>query len=138
MKNPTRTGYIFGGWYSDAKYRTKVTQIKTGSTGNRILYAKWIKVSKPGAVRLKSVKNNAKSKINITYQSVNGASGYEIAYSTSSKFTKSTTKYTSSKCISNLKKGKTYYIKVRAYKKDSTGRKVYGNYGNVMKIKITK
>ena len=138
LKNPTRTGYIFGGWYSDAKYRTKVTQIKTGSTGNRILYAKWIKVSKPGAVRLKSVKNNAKSKINITYQSVNGSSGYEIAYSTSSKFTKSTTKYTSSKCISNLKKGKTYYIKVRAYKKDSTGRKVYGNYGNVMKIKITK
>ena len=37
-----------------------------------------------------------------------------------------------------LKKGKTYYVRVRAYKKDSTGRKVYGKYSTVKKIKITK
>ena len=37
-----------------------------------------------------------------------------------------------------LKKGKTYYVRVRAYKKDSTGRKVYGKYSKVMKVKITK
>lgn len=41
LKNPTRTGYTFGGWYSDKAYKNKVTQIVQGSTGNLTLYAKW-------------------------------------------------------------------------------------------------
>ena len=41
LANPTRTGYTFKGWYSDSKFKTKVTYIKKGSTGNRTLYAKW-------------------------------------------------------------------------------------------------
>ena len=32
-----------------------------------------------------------------------------------------------SKTLSKLSKGKNYYVKVRAYKKDSTGAKVYGS-----------
>ena len=43
LKNPTRKGYTFAGWYSDSKYKNKVTQIKKGSTGNIKLYAKWKK-----------------------------------------------------------------------------------------------
>ena len=35
----------------------------------------------------------------------------------------------------NLKKGKTYYIKVRAYKVID-GKKVYGTYSKVKKIKM--
>ena len=62
-------------------------------------------------------------------------------YATNSKFTKgkkvvNTTKRT--KTIKKLKKVKTYYVRVRAYKKDSTGRKVYGKYSKVKKVKITK
>ena len=41
LKNPTKTGYTFGGWYSDSKYTKKVTTIPTGSTGNKTFYAKW-------------------------------------------------------------------------------------------------
>lgn len=41
LKNPTKKGYTFQGWYSDSSYKTKVTKIKKGSTGNRTLYAKW-------------------------------------------------------------------------------------------------
>ncbi len=41
LKNPTRKGYDFAGWYSDKDYTKKVTQIKKGSTGNKTLYAKW-------------------------------------------------------------------------------------------------
>ena len=41
LKNPTRTGYTFGGWYSDSKYTKKVTTIPKGSSGNKNLYAKW-------------------------------------------------------------------------------------------------
>ena len=138
LKYPTRKGYTFSGWYSDSKYRTKVTKISSGSTGNKTLYAKWTKVAKPSKVNLKSAKNIGKNKLSVSYASVKKASGYQIAYSTSSKFTKSTTKYTSSKTISKLKKGKTYYVKVRAYRKDSTGAKVYGSYSKVIKVKIKK
>lgn len=41
LENPTRPNYTFGGWYSDAKFKTKVTQIKAGSSGDKIFYAKW-------------------------------------------------------------------------------------------------
>ena len=43
LENPTRTGYTFGGWYTDNNFSTdkKVTQIAKGSTGNIILYAQW-------------------------------------------------------------------------------------------------
>jgi uncharacterized repeat protein (TIGR02543 family) len=39
---PTRTGYTFGGWYTDSGFTgTAVTQIPTGSTENKTFYAKW-------------------------------------------------------------------------------------------------
>ncbi|MBO4432880.1 MAG: InlB B-repeat-containing protein, partial [Clostridia bacterium] len=43
LKNPTRKGYTFKGWYSDAKFKTKVTKIPKGSKGDKTLYAKWKK-----------------------------------------------------------------------------------------------
>ena len=42
LKDPTRTGYDFDGWYSDSKYKNRVKTIKKGSTGDKVLYAKWI------------------------------------------------------------------------------------------------
>ena len=41
LKNPTKTGYLFKGWYSDSAYTTRVTSIPKGSTGKKSLYAKW-------------------------------------------------------------------------------------------------
>jgi uncharacterized repeat protein (TIGR02543 family) len=43
LSSPTKTGYTFGGWYTDSNFSTdkKVTEIKTGSTGNITLYAQW-------------------------------------------------------------------------------------------------
>ena len=49
---------------------------------------------------------------------------------------KNTTK--TSYTISKLKKGKTYYVRIRAYKVDSTGKKVYGKYTSVKKVKVSK
>lgn len=65
LKNATRKGYSFKGWYKDKKYQNKVTQIKKGSTGNVTLYAKWatnqytIKFNGNGATSgsMKAVKN---------------------------------------------------------------------------------
>ena len=43
LYNPTRSGYSFKGWYSDSKYKTRVTSYKKGTKGNKKLYAKWSK-----------------------------------------------------------------------------------------------
>lgn len=41
---PTKEHFTFAGWYKDSRFRTKVTVIKPGSTGNLTLYAKWMPV----------------------------------------------------------------------------------------------
>ena len=42
LKNPTKAGYTFGGWYIDSDYEISVSKIKSGSIGNITLRAKWI------------------------------------------------------------------------------------------------
>ena len=38
---PTRTGYTFAGWYSDATYKKAITGIDEGSKNVKKVYAKW-------------------------------------------------------------------------------------------------
>lgn len=136
LKNPTRKGYTFVGWYSGS---TKVTMIPAGSTGNYTLSAKWKKVTKPGKPTLKSLTAGKKAFTVKLKKKVSGASGYEIVYATNSKFTKGkkTVRVTAaSKKISKLKSKKTYYVKVRAYKLDSAGNRVYGSYCKAKKVKV--
>nr|MBP7553890.1 SUMF1/EgtB/PvdO family nonheme iron enzyme [Spirochaetota bacterium] len=39
---PTKSGYTFGGWYSDAGFLTAVIEITLGTTGDKELWAKWV------------------------------------------------------------------------------------------------
>lgn len=57
LKNPSRKGYSFKGWYSDSRYRTRVRTIKKGTTGNKTLYAKWSKNSYRITYKLNGGKN---------------------------------------------------------------------------------
>lgn len=42
FENPTKEGYVFDGWYSNAEYHgEKITTVEKGSNGNLTLYAKW-------------------------------------------------------------------------------------------------
>ncbi len=41
LKNPTKAGYTFEGWYKESNYQTKVTSIGSGNCDNVTLYAKW-------------------------------------------------------------------------------------------------
>ena len=61
LKNPTRKGYSFKGWYSDSKFKTKVTKITKGTKKNITLYAKWTIVTYKITYKLNSGKNNAKN-----------------------------------------------------------------------------
>ena len=139
FKSPTKAGYTFSGWYSDSSYKTKITGLKAGSTGDRTLYAKWTKVttSEPGISKL-SVK---KTKATLKWKKVSGAKGYQIQYSLKKNFKKSKTiekgEKVTSLTVAKLKKGKKYYFRIRAYKKDSAGKKVYSGWKK-KNIKIKK
>ena len=140
LKNPSRKGYAFAGWYTDAKFKKKITSISSSAKSDYILYAKWTKV-KVAKASLTSAKNSKSKQILLKYKKVSGAKGYEISYSTDKKFKKAVTKKNTAKTsytISKLKKGKTYYVRIRAYKMDSTGKKVYGKYSSVKKVKVSK
>ena len=140
LKNPSRKGYAFAGWYTDAKFKKKITSISSSAKSDYILYAKWTKV-KVAKASLTSAKNSKSKQILLKYKKVSDAKGYEISYSTDKKFKKAVTKKNTAKTsytISKLKKGKIYYVRIRAYKMDSTGKKVYGKYSSMKKVKVSK
>lgn len=67
--------------------------------------------------------------------------GYQIIYATNSKFKGKKTKTVSkanitSYTLTGLKKGKTYYVKIRAYKKNSKGKNIYGKYSVIRKLRM--
>ena len=85
-----------------------------------------------GATAITSLKSKSK-KLTVQYAAVEGATGYEIWIGTNSAVTKGVKKYTSGSTslkTKKLKKGKKYYVKVRAYKGG-----VYGPWTAAKKIK---
>ena len=70
---------------------------------------------------LSSVNTNGSKKLKVTWKKNDKATGYQVRYSTSKSFdsyktSKITSKNTLTKTLKDLKKNKTYYVKVRAYK----------------------
>ncbi|MBQ1682115.1 MAG: fibronectin type III domain-containing protein, partial [Agathobacter sp.] len=88
------------------------------------------------------VVNKATRKAVVTVKSVSGAKGYQIRYATVSNMkgakTVTLSASTLSRTFKSLKKGKTYYFQVRAYKTDSTGKKIYGSWSAKKSVKIKK
>lgn len=90
-----------------------------------------------------TLKNNEKSKVTVKCKMVMDADYYQIQYSLNKKFTKKQTKsktlFANTKTtLKGLKKGKTYYVRARAYCITLDGKIVYGKFSNVKKIKIKK
>ena len=102
-----------------------------------------VTVKKPAKVtKVTATVAKNKKKVTLKWKKVKNANGYVVYRATkkNGKYTKvktitkaSTVKFTDKK----VKKGKTYYYKVRAYKKAS-GTKVYGTYSAARKVKIRK
>lgn len=102
---------------------------------------------KPKAVSISKL--SAKSKgFKVTWKKGTKISGYQIQYSTSSKFTdkKTVTKTisgskTTSKTITKLKAKKKYYVRVRTYKTvkvDGKSKKIYSSWSDVKKVTTKK
>lgn len=142
LRSPKKAGYLFKGWYTDRKFKKQIKKIQKGKGSNYTLYAKWEKVKKPSKPAIKSVSNSNAKKLKVVIKKkVKYAQGYQVQYALDKRFRKSmktvTTKSTS-KTLTKLKKKKTYYVRVRAYRKDSVGNYIYGSYSSTKKIKITK
>lgn len=89
---------------------------------------------KPSRVSSVKVKKKGAGKVAVSWSKAALAKGYEIQYATDKSFKKGVKKVTTTKLkytIKKLKKGKKYYVKVRAY---STG-KIYGKFSSVVKVK---
>ncbi len=97
------------------------------------------KVTAPAKVTLKSAKNQKGKKVLVKWKKVNKADGYQIQVAQKKTFKgkKSVTTTKTSYTIKKLKKKKTYYVRVRAYKMNGQ-KKVYGKWSAVKKVKIKK
>ncbi len=132
------------GLKSGKTYYVKVRAYK--KDGQKTLYGKYspvkkIKTISVGKIKKLTVKNPSKRKLTFTASSVKGAKGYQFLLSTDKSFKKNRKVVTTKKrtaAITKLSKGKTYYVKARAYKFNAQKQKVYGAYTKTVKIKVKK
>lgn len=123
---------------------TQIT-IKAAASKNYKAAGKKITVKvNPAGVKITSAKSAASGKVTVKWKKNAKVSGYEIQYSTSKKFAKAAAKSRkvkkaakTSETISKLKKGKTYYVRVRTYKKVA-GKTYYSVWSGKKKVKINK
>ncbi len=130
----------------------KISELKAGTTykfkvraykkDNGTIYGSYSSVlttaTKPAAPTLK-LTSTTKGKVNASWTNVSGETGYQLYYSTSKDGEyKKVAAYKANVVKgskSELTSKKTYYFKVRAYKKVD-GKTIYGAWSSVMSIKI--
>ena len=85
------------------------------------------------------ITQKGKGKVKVIWKKVIGSSGYQVQYSLNKKMRAAKLKKckAASLTIKKLKKKKTYYVRVRAYKYVN-GKKVYGKWSSIKKVKIKK
>lgn len=81
-----------------------------------------------------------KKKFTVQWKKDKKADGYQVQYSTDKKFKKNVKSVNVSKkstkaTVKKLKKGKTYRVRVRSYKKIN-GKKYYSGWGKVKSVKV--
>lgn len=83
--------------------------------------------------------SKASGKLAVRWKKAVGASGYQIQYAASRSMRGARTVSTSAltRTLSGLKKGSTYYVRIRAYKKVS-GKTYYGAWSSVKNAKVRK
>ena len=140
LPTPVRSGYQFNGWFTAPNGGTQIlpTTVVTAKT-DTTLYASWsrVNVSKPSKP---SAKNGKAKQIKLKLKRTKNAEGYQIQYAKKKNMKsariKNTKKLTAT--INKLSRGKVYYIRVRAYRTDSTGAKVYGPWSSKMRVRVAK
>lgn len=76
----------------------------------------------------------------VSYKKITGATGYQIQYSTNSKFNSASSKKTTSlsKSVTGLKANKKYYVRVRAYRTEKGKGTVYSSWSSAKSVTTKK
>lgn len=98
-------------------------------------------IKKPKKVKLTKAKAVGKGKVKVVWKWSVEQEGYQLQYAMNRSFTKKKKTLNKHAVISdvtlkNLKKGKTYYFRVRAYNNDYHGGRKYSSWSNVKKVKV--
>lgn len=135
-----RTNYKFLGW----KIENRGSLLESGDEvrnlaqgGTVTLYAQWkADLSKPGSTKIISVKASGK-KVTVKFKKSSKAHGYTVSYSMNRKMkkAKSVNVKNTKAVLKKLKKGKVYFITIKAYRKVA-GKTIYGKASKTKKIKI--
>lgn len=141
-----RKGYLFA-YFQGSDSNKYYPGDKFTVNANLTLTAKYFKISVAQGNPV-TLSNTNKGVIRVKYAKVDGASGYRVWVSASNTFasgfggTKTYTGYTKNEITTcagkKLKVGTTYYVKVRAYKLDSLGERVWGAYSDSVSIRLEK
>ena len=119
----------------------KIT-VKASATDRYKAASKQITITVNPKQQVAKLSNKKKGQVQVSWNKDTKVSGYEIVYSFDKNFKNNVTTKTISKnatnkfAINKLQKGKVIYVKVRAYKKISGGKILYGNYSKVVKITV--
>ena len=134
------TSYRNTGLKTGTTYYYKIRAISADTEGQKVQsnYAS-ASVKPVPATPTVSLKAGSR-KATVKWSRVSGASGYQVVRSLkkSSGFRTAKTVTSGSRTYyvnKKLKKGKTYYFKVRAYRKVS-GKKIYGSYSTVKAVRV--
>lgn len=137
IPNPKRKGYLFLGWCTDTKCKTKLTNASYNNASDMTLYAKWQKC-KPGKSKVVKLKSKSKNKLEVKIKKQNKIDGYQIRYATNKDFKKAKKKYTDSTLVTlkKLKSGQVYYVQVRTYIVDSSNKMVYSKWSKIKTVRV--
>ena len=123
---------------ANAGYQIRVRAVRNVS-GNKA-YSKYTAVSKRLVNKGKLLRIKAGKKlIRTSWKKASGVTGYQISYGRSKKASDKIVRIKGAKkssyTVRKLKRKKTYYVKVRAYK-TSKGVTFYGNWSKLRKIRV--
>ncbi len=95
---------------------------------------------KPKRAAIRSAKSTKSKTLTVRWKRATKATGYQVSVARNKSFKKGrktatiTRQATTKKTFKKLASRKTYYVKVRSYKK-SGGKKIYGSYSKIKKVR---
>jgi uncharacterized repeat protein (TIGR02543 family) len=89
LAEPTKSGFVFDGWYEESDFSgTEVTEITIGTTGDIILYAKWVDEAVAETVYIENLTNfNGATNTYTDSGSFTGINDIVWSYSEARRFT---------------------------------------------------
>lgn len=119
---------------------TYYVQIATGNITGNYRFSVSPKREAPSAESILKLKKVSKTKFKVAWKKNSKATGYEIQYGTDSTFSSAKTKKvksasTTNTTVSGLEKGKTYYVRVRAYISAGTSR-LDGIWSDIKSVRL--